>query len=204
MTEQGSAFRGRSLPAGHKRCNEWLIVCSILHRSFVEQGSPFTHRPTYRSPCNFSSFVILHVLVIASFDFRTIICEVVVSVLWRLAVDLEGAAQPIFALLKSISGCCFINFSSISCFFCSSLVGFPCLFISWSYIIFSTMPLVSPSRSPSLLFSGTILDVSILGAEVMMCGHQCEFGDLARLTTISLVLSASVESVQVESSTTMG
>ncbi len=37
-----------------------------------------------------------------------------------------------------------------------------------------------------------------------MCGHQCEFGDLARLMTISFVLSASVESVQVESSTNMG
>lgn len=38
--------------------------------------------------------------------------------------------QPIFALLKSISGCSFMNFFRRSCFCCSSLVGFPCRFIS--------------------------------------------------------------------------
>ena len=112
--------------------------------------------------------------------------------------------QPIFAWLKSISGCCCMNFCNISCFFCSSLVGFPCLFISWSYIIFSTMPRVSPSRSPSFEFSGTIFEVSILGAVVTMCAHQCEFGDLARLMTISFEPSLSVDNVHVESSTTIG
>ena len=38
--------------------------------------------------------------------------------------------QPIFALEKSISGCSFMNLESRSFFFCSSLVGFPCRFIS--------------------------------------------------------------------------
>lgn len=43
-------------------------------------------------------------------------------------------------------------------------------------IIFSTMALVSPSRSLSFEFSGWILVVSILGAEVTTCGHHacCE------------------------------
>lgn len=36
--------------------------------------------------------------------------------------------QPNFALLKSISGCCFLKFSSISSLLCSSLVGFPISF----------------------------------------------------------------------------
>lgn len=39
-------------------------------------------------------------------------------------------------------------------------------------IIFSTMPLVSPSRSPSFELSGSILLVSILGSCVSTCGHQ--------------------------------
>lgn len=39
-------------------------------------------------------------------------------------------------------------------------------------IIFSTIPLVSPSKSLSFEFSGLILVVSILGALVTMCGHQ--------------------------------
>ena len=42
----------------------------------------------------------------------------------------------------------------MSCFFCSSEVGLPISFWRWSYIIFSTIPRVSPSRSLSLLFSG--------------------------------------------------
>lgn len=37
----------------------------------------------------------------------------------------------------------------MSCFFCSSDVGRPIDFCLWSYIIFSTMPRVSPSRSDS-------------------------------------------------------
>lgn len=37
----------------------------------------------------------------------------------------------------------------MSCFFCSSDVGRPIDFCLWSYIIFSTIPRVSPSRSDS-------------------------------------------------------
>lgn len=37
----------------------------------------------------------------------------------------------------------------MSCFFCSSDVGRPMDFCLWSYIIFSTIPRVSPSRSDS-------------------------------------------------------
>lgn len=40
-------------------------------------------------------------------------------------------------------------FLRISCFFCSSEVGRPIDFCRWSYIIFSTIPRVSPSRSDS-------------------------------------------------------
>lgn len=40
-------------------------------------------------------------------------------------------------------------FLRISCFFCSSDVGRPIDFCLWSYIIFSTIPRVSPSRSDS-------------------------------------------------------
>jgi hypothetical protein len=112
-------------------------------------------------------------------------------------------SQPIFAFEKSISGCSFINFCNSSFFLLSSLVGFPCLFISWSYIIFSTIPLVSPSSSDSLLFSGVILVVSILGADVMMWAHQYEPGALARWMEISLPVGV-VSRVQVESSTWMG
>lgn len=43
------------------------------------------------------------------------------------------------ALEKSISGCASMNFLSISCFCCSSLVGSPICFWRWSYIIFSTV-----------------------------------------------------------------
>lgn len=41
------------------------------------------------------------------------------------------------------------HFLRISCFFCSSDVGSPIDFCLWSYIIFSTIPRVSPSRSDS-------------------------------------------------------
>ena len=42
--------------------------------------------------------------------------------------------QQIFALLKSISGCCSMNFLSMSCFDCSSAVGRPAAFCRWSYL----------------------------------------------------------------------
>lgn len=41
------------------------------------------------------------------------------------------------------------HFLRMSCFFCSSDVGRPMDFCLWSYIIFSTIPRVSPSRSDS-------------------------------------------------------
>ena len=44
---------------------------------------------------------------------------------------------------------------SCTCFFCSSLVGRPAAFWRWSYIIFSTVCRVSPSRSESDEFSGS-------------------------------------------------
>jgi hypothetical protein len=109
--------------------------------------------------------------------------------------------QPIFALEKSISGCCSWNFFRISSFFCSSLVGLPDSFWRWSNIIFSTMPLVSPSKSLSLLFSGWILEVSILGAEVMTCGHHSSWLTLSRWMAISFSEEVVEVSVQVDSST---
>ena len=42
-----------------------------------------------------------------------------------------------------------------TCFFCSSLVGSPAAFCRWSYIIFSTVCRVSPSRSDKEEFSGS-------------------------------------------------
>src|SRR5271169_2590603 len=96
-----------------------------------------------------------------------------------------------------------MNFCNSSFFLLSSLVGFPCLFISWSYIIFSTIPLVSPSSSDSLLFSGVILVVSMLCAEVMMWDLQYEPGALAGWMEFSLP-GGVVSRVQGDSSTWMG
>lgn len=71
-------------------------------------------------------------------------------------------------LLKSISGCSFINFAKTSCFFWSSLVGRPNSFCFWSYIIFSTIERVSPSKSLSFEGSGFILRVEI-GGSLLIC-----------------------------------
>jgi hypothetical protein len=43
----------------------------------------------------------------------------------------------------------FMNLESTSFFFCSSEVGSPMAFCRWSYIIFSTVCLVSPGQRPS-------------------------------------------------------
>lgn len=64
-------------------------------------------------------------------------------------------------------------FLMTSCFFCSSDVGRPSSFCRWSYIIFSTKPLVSPSRSLSLLGSGFTFFVLISGSLVTTCAHHC-------------------------------
>jgi hypothetical protein len=99
-------------------------------------------------------------------------------------------------LLKSISGCCFMNLAIASCFFISSDVGLPIAYHQLDpdlassiarrdtpsagcqtstvsiaplrtnnkpTIIFSTIALVSPSRSDSFEFSGWIFVVSIFG-----------------------------------------
>lgn len=107
----------------------------------------------------------------------------------------------ILALLKSISGCCSWNFLRISIFFCSSDVGKPCSFCRWSNIIFSTMPLVSPSRSESFELSGWILVTSMVGALVTTCCHHSILLILSRWISTILVPSELVDRVQVESST---
>ncbi len=67
---------------------------------------------------------------------------------------------------------CDMNFLSISCFFSSSLVGSPICFWRWSNIIFSTIALVSVSKSLSFEFSGSICVVSISGWWVTMFFHH--------------------------------
>lgn len=108
-------------------------------------------------------------------------------------------AQPIFALLKSISGCCAWNFFNISFFFISSDPGSPICFCLWSNIIFSTMPLVSPSKSPNLIynqnvmksewftfeFSGSIFVVSISGWWVITFFHHSFLFTFSRWMIIS-------------------
>lgn len=77
-------------------------------------------------------------------------------------------------------------FSSMSCFLRSSLVGKPISFWRWSYIIFSTMLRVSPSRSDSFDGSGLILRVEISGSLVTRRFHQ--FMRLIFSSVISTVL----------------
>lgn len=76
-------------------------------------------------------------------------------------------------------------FLMTSCFFCSSDVGSPSSFCLWSYIIFSTRPLVSPSRSESLLGSGFTFFVLISGSLVITCAHHCILFTCNRQTSIS-------------------
>mmetsp|Transcript_18849 Transcript_18849/g.48578 ORF Transcript_18849/g.48578 Transcript_18849/m.48578 type:complete len:263 (+) Transcript_18849:276-1064(+) len=65
-----------------------------------------------------------------------------------------------------------MNFLSISCLFCSSDVGSPICFCRWSYIIFSTVWRVSPSRSESCEFSGSTFCVSISGSPTSTHFHH--------------------------------
>lgn len=88
-------------------------------------------------------------------------------------------------LEKSISGCCSMNFFRTSCFFCSSLVGNPSSFCRWSYIIFSTRPRVSPSKSDNFDGSGLILRVDISGSVVTSRFHQFMPFNFSKLMTIT-------------------
>jgi len=63
-------------------------------------------------------------------------------------------------------------FCNMSCFFCSSDVGRPCCFRLWSYIIFSTIPRVSPSKSDSFEFSGLTFFVLISGSVLITRDHH--------------------------------
>lgn len=94
----------------------------------------------------------------------------------RHSCPLHGTRRPrraqTLTLLKSISGCAFLNFSSVSILRISSDVGLPVCRCWLSNIIFSTMARVSPSRSLSFEFSGWILVVSSLGSCVRTCGHH--------------------------------
>lgn len=85
---------------------------------------------------------------------------------------------------KSISGCCSMNFLRTSCFFCSSLVGSPSSFCRWSYIIFSTKPRVSPSKSDNFDGSGLILRVEISGSVATSRLHQFMPFNFSKLITI--------------------
>merc|ERR1719209_1921227 len=58
-----------------------------------------------------------------------------------------------------ISGCAFMNWAKVSCFFCSSEVGFPISFCLWSYIIFSTIPLAERVE-----FGGDAVKTSVFGS----------------------------------------
>lgn len=81
--------------------------------------------------------------------------------------------STIFMLIYVCSWYLMSYFLITSCFFCSSDVGKPSSFCLWSYIIFSTRPLVSPSRSESLLGSGFTFFVLISGSQVTTCAHHC-------------------------------
>mmetsp|Transcript_26783 Transcript_26783/g.63514 ORF Transcript_26783/g.63514 Transcript_26783/m.63514 type:complete len:395 (-) Transcript_26783:161-1345(-) len=100
-------------------------------------------------------------------------------------------------LEKSISGCCRLNFSRMSNFFCSSAVGRPIAFCLWSYIIFSTVCLVSPSRSLRFEFSGWILCSLIFGSPSHGHSHHSMSPSFWRVRTSRLPSST----VQKESST---
>mmetsp|Transcript_4788 Transcript_4788/g.12375 ORF Transcript_4788/g.12375 Transcript_4788/m.12375 type:complete len:332 (+) Transcript_4788:1055-2050(+) len=105
------------------------------------------------------------------------------------------------ALEKSISGCCFMNFSRMSCLPISSAVGLPRAFWRWSNIIFSTVIRVSPSRSPSLEFSGWTFWVLISGSPTMTHFHHSILFSFCMEMTTSLRPAASSSRVQKQSST---
>mmetsp|Transcript_8973 Transcript_8973/g.21586 ORF Transcript_8973/g.21586 Transcript_8973/m.21586 type:complete len:235 (+) Transcript_8973:193-897(+) len=100
------------------------------------------------------------------------------SAFCRLPLLQQGRAaarlqpQQILAFEKSISGCCSMNFLSMSCLPCSSAVGSPAAFCRWSYIIFSTVCRVSPSKSASFEFSGSTFWVLISGSPTITVFHH--------------------------------
>lgn len=65
-----------------------------------------------------------------------------------------------------------MNSLSLSYFYCSSEDGRPFCFCCWSYIIFSTVWRVSPSRSDSLEFSGSTFWQLILVCPLIIQSHQ--------------------------------
>ena len=73
---------------------------------------------------------------------------------------------------KSISGWAFINSFNFYCLSSSSELGSPCCFCLISNIIFSTVDLVSPSRSESLEDSGLIFWVLISWWPLIGVFHQ--------------------------------
>lgn len=87
------------------------------------------------------------------------------------------------------------HFLMTSCFFCSSDVGRPSSFCLWSYIIFSTRPLVSPSRSDSLLGSGFTFFVLISGSLVITCAHHCILFTCDRQTLVSLLIIRNIATI---------
>mmetsp|Transcript_47362 Transcript_47362/g.100649 ORF Transcript_47362/g.100649 Transcript_47362/m.100649 type:complete len:311 (-) Transcript_47362:230-1162(-) len=111
----------------------------------------------------------------------------------------ERRHMLIFAWLKSISGWLLLNLSRISFFFSSSLVGLPIAFCLWSYIIFSTVCLVSPSRSLSWLFSGCTFCTFILGSPLHTDSHHSIRFSFCSVRTRRFPSST----VQKESSTTI-
>uniref|UniRef100_A0A8R7U122 Uncharacterized protein n=1 Tax=Triticum urartu TaxID=4572 RepID=A0A8R7U122_TRIUA len=74
-----------------------------------------------------------------------------------------------------MSGYWDLSFLSMSWFCISSLVGRPICFWRWSNIIFSTVCLVSGSRSESLLLSGLARWVSISGSPLIRDFHHSLF-----------------------------
>mmetsp|Transcript_20302 Transcript_20302/g.34581 ORF Transcript_20302/g.34581 Transcript_20302/m.34581 type:complete len:223 (+) Transcript_20302:70-738(+) len=103
-------------------------------------------------------------------------------------------SQQILALLKSISGCDSMNFLSMSCLLCSSEVGSPADFCRWSYIIFSTVCRVSPSRSDSFEFSGSTFCVLISSSPTTTVLHHSIWFDLVSVSDTSRLPSAALSS----------
>lgn len=68
-----------------------------------------------------------------------------------------------------------MNCFNLSFFICSSEVGFPAAFCCWSNIIFSTVCLVSPSKSDNLEFSGSTFYVLISISPSIRQFHQFYF-----------------------------
>ena len=103
---------------------------------------------------------------------------------------------------KSISGCDFINPDNISYFFNSSEVGLPIYFYLISNIIFSTVPLVSPSKSLKFDGSDDIFFVSIFSSPFKHESHQCQsVPHFANVKLIYFSPCRSVSNVHNESST---